>query len=106
MGARSAGHSGSAARDTMAKYAKMDFSGLFFSDLLEITSFPEASVILSRYIFKETLKTQLAVLGILLLIFLSVFKLLRKLLLKLLMAQSYLQNSLQLHMTLISVIKI
>ena len=50
---------------------KWNFQGYFLAIRSKLQVFPEASVILSRYIFKETVKTQLAVLGILLLIFLS-----------------------------------
>ena len=50
---------------------KWNFQGYFLAIRSKLQVFPEASVILFRYIFKETLKTQLAVLGILLLIFLS-----------------------------------
>jgi lipopolysaccharide export system permease protein len=49
----------------------MELRQLFFSDSPVITSFPEACVIVFRYIFKETLKTQLSILLVLLLIFTS-----------------------------------
>ena len=50
---------------------KWNFQAYFLAIRSKLQVFPEASVILSRYIFKETIKTQVAVLGILLMIFLS-----------------------------------
>lgn len=50
---------------------KWNFEAYFLAIRSKLQVFPEASVILSRYIFKETIKTQIAVFGILLMIFLS-----------------------------------
>lgn len=50
---------------------KFNFETYFSAICLKLQVFTEGRVILSRYIFRETLKTQLAVLGILLMIFLS-----------------------------------
>ena len=50
---------------------KWNLQAYFLAIRSKLQVFPEASVILSRYIFKETIKTQIAVFGILLMIFLS-----------------------------------
>lgn len=50
---------------------KFNFETYFSAICLKLQVFTEGRVILSRYIFRETLKTQLSVLGILLMIFLS-----------------------------------
>ena len=50
---------------------KWNLQAYFLAIRSKLQVFPEASVILSRYIFRETVKTQVAVLGILLMIFLS-----------------------------------
>ncbi len=50
---------------------KWNLQAYFLAIRSKLQVFPEASVILSRYIYRETFKTQVAVLGILLMIFLS-----------------------------------